>query len=278
MPRETLGALALALMLATLLAACTPTYTTDQERSKETPMPTAEDEATHSSGRTELLDPARQLYRYGSGICRELGKLPPPWRQFEHKRYEKPGRWGRFPPGYDWGATASVNTTELILEAEYSELGVSPANTLPGTVHRSGLAQDAALLALGRPLEEDAYRQMKTVQEALSGTNPEEFWPAPAPFPVSNSFEVYAASPKEYVSERSSLVIVSPALRAGVYCDPDYDWPNPKCLGLILLHDDEVGTISVNYEALGKLQEVVESMINAARAIRVDCPNSGEPS
>ena len=29
----------------------------------------------------ELLDPARQLYRYGSGTCRELGKLPAPWRK-----------------------------------------------------------------------------------------------------------------------------------------------------------------------------------------------------
>ena len=31
----------------------------------------------------ELLDPARQLYRYRSGTCRELGKLPAPWRELD---------------------------------------------------------------------------------------------------------------------------------------------------------------------------------------------------
>ena len=92
--------------------------------------------------------------------------------------------------------------------------------------------------------------------------------------PVSDGFWVYADGP-DCLSDKSPLVIINPAQRAGVYCDPDYNLPNPSCMGLILLGDDEVATIDVNYEALGMLQEVVASMIDAARAIRVDCPVEG---
>ena len=70
----------------------------------------------------ELLDLARQLYRYRSGTCRDLSKLPAPWRKYDSRRYEKPGPWGLFPPGYDWGPMVSVTATELILEAEYAQL------------------------------------------------------------------------------------------------------------------------------------------------------------
>ena len=132
---------------------------------------------------------------------------------------------------------------------------------------------------------------MRVVQQALSVARPDwspqqplpfksplgedrVYVPMKAPFPVSAQYGVYAEGP-DYVSDKSSLVIINPAQRAGVYCDPDYNLPNPSCMGLILLGDDEVATIDVNYEALGMLQEVVASMIDAARAIRVDCTAEG---
>ena len=240
---------------------------------------------------TQLLDPARQLYRYRSGTCRELGKLPAPWRKLVHQRYEKPGPWGRFPPGYSSVTKYPSSTTEVRLEAEYAQLGVPPANTLPGTIRRGGLLQDVAVLSLGRPLDEHAHWVHAIILEVLSGVEPgwrtqqqipyttssgEErvYVPMQAPFPVSDGFWVYADGP-DYLSDKSPLVIINPAQRAGVYCDPDYNLPNPSCMGLILLGDDEVATIDVNYEALGMLQEVVASMIEAARAIRVDCPVEG---
>ena len=236
---------------------------------------------------TQLLDPARQLYRYGSGTCRELGKLPAPWRKLVHQRYEKPGPWGRFPPGYSSVTKYPSSTTEVRLEAEYAQLGVPPANTLPGTIRRGGLLQDVAVLSLGRPLDEHAHWVHEIVQEVLSGVQPDwqtqqaipfkthwgeerAYVPMKAPFPVSDGFWVYAAGPNE--DELSPLVIVSPSQRAGVHCYQNYNMPNPACEGLILLGDDEVATIDVNYEALGMLQEVVASMIDAARAIRVGCP------
>lgn len=40
-----------------------------------------------------LLDPARQRYRHSSGVCREFGKLPAPWRKLVHQRYENPWPW-----------------------------------------------------------------------------------------------------------------------------------------------------------------------------------------
>ena len=238
----------------------------------------------------ELLDPARQLYRYRSGTCRELGKLPKPWRKYDSGRYEKPGPWGRFPPGYDSVQAINVGTKEVLLEAEYAQLGVPPANTLPGTIRRSGLLQDVALLGLGTSLEGQPHWIHSIILEVLSGVQPDwqtqqaipfkthwgeerAYVPMKAPFPVSDGFWVYAAGPNE--DELSPLVIISPSQRAGVHCYQNYNMPNPACEGLILLGDDEVATIDVNYEALGMLQEVVASMIDAARAIRVDCPVDG---
>ena len=80
-------------------------------------------ERASNSDSTQLLDPARQLYRYRSGTCRELGKLPAPWRKLVHQRYEKPGPWGRFPPGYSSVTKYPSSTTEVRLEAEYAQLG-----------------------------------------------------------------------------------------------------------------------------------------------------------
>ena len=236
---------------------------------------------------TQLLDPARQLYRYGSGTCRELGKLPAPWRKLVHQRYEKPGPWGRFPPGYSSVTKYPSSTTEVRLEAEYAQLGVPPANTLPGTIRRGGLLQDVAVLSLGPSLEDSSHWRHEIILEVLSGVQPDwqtqqaipfkthwgeerAYVPMKAPFPVSDGFWVYAAGPNE--DELSPLVIISPSQRAGVHCYQNYNMPNPTCMGVILLSDDEVATIDVNYEALGMLQEVVASMIDAARAIRVDCP------
>ena len=241
----------------------------------------------------ELLDPARQLYRYGSGACRELGKLPAPWRKLVHQRYEKPGPWGRFPPGYSSVTKYPSSTTEVRLEAEYAQLGVPPANTLPGTIRRGGLLQDVAVLSLGPSLEDSSHWRHEIILEVLSGVQPDwqtqqaipfkthwgeerAYVPMKAPFPVSDGFWVYAAGPNE--DELSPLVIISPSQRAGVHCYQNYNMPNPTCMGVILLSDDEVATIDVNYEALGMLQEVVASMIDAARAIRVDCTAEGRAS
>lgn len=271
-------ALAASLML---LAACAASDAPGQVGAN------AEERSSHRQ-ETVLLDPARQLYRYGSGTCRELGKLPAPWRELVHLRYEKPGPWGRFPPGYSSVTKYPSSTTEVRLEAEYAQLGVPPANTLPGTIRRSGLLQDVAVLSLGRPLDEHAHWIHQKILGALSATPPDwrpqqplpfkkrwgeerVYLPMEAPFPASAQYGVYAEG-SDYVSDKSSLMIINPAQRAGVYCDPDYNLPNPTCMGLILLGDDEVATIDVNYEALGTLQDVVASMIDAARAIRVDCP------
>ena len=238
-----------------------------------------------------LLDPVRQVYRFNSGVCRELGALPSPWREYSKRRYEKPGPWGRFPPGYDDRAGSDTRATEITLEAGYAQLGVPPANTLPGRIRRSGLSQDVALFSLGPSLGMSPHWVHLTILEALAGaqpnwhvrqpipvatrwTEPLVYVPVHAPFPVSDRYGVYAQGPS-HVSGKSSLVIINPAQRAGVYCDPDYDLRNPSCMGLILLNDEEVATIDVNYEALGRLDEVVASMTHAAHVIRTHCAAAG---
>ena len=56
---------------------------------------------------------------------------------------------GRFPRGYSSVTKHPSSTTQVRLEAEHAQLGVPPANTSPGTVRRSRLQQDLALLGLG---------------------------------------------------------------------------------------------------------------------------------
>jgi len=262
------------------------------------------DEAGVESGGTEegmslqdsmrkRIDPSRQLFRFASGVCRDLDRLPSPWREYSSRRYEKRGSLGqRFPPGYDWGPGSDIAESEVTLEADYATLGVPPANTLPGRIRRSGLSQDVALLSLGPSLGVSPHWIHLKLQDALSAAHPDWrvqqaisltthlgdarlYVPVQAPFPVSDRYGVYAWGPKERVSNRSSMLIINPAQRAGVYCDPDYDLPNPSCMGLILLNDEEVATIDVNYEALGRLDEVVASMTHAAHVIRTSCADAG---
>ena len=271
--------------------ACTPARAPEKAHSEEVAMAAETKASSKDFYYEELLDPARQLYRYGSGTCRELSKLPAPWRKYDRTRYEKPGPWGLFPPGYDWGPMVSVTATELILEAEYAQLGVPPANTLPGTIRRSGLQQDVALLGLGGRIDRSSFREMRVVQQALSVARPDwspqqslpfksplgedrVYVPMKAPFPVSAQYGVYAEG-SDHLSDKSSLVIINPIQGAGVYCEQDYNWPNRSCMGVITLGEGEIATMNINYEALGTVHEVVASMIDAARAIRVDCGVDG---
>jgi hypothetical protein len=80
MPAEFPNTLTLAalLTLAAVLTACAPADASRNERSGEASM-SAESNTTSSRPfyQPEPLDPERQIYRYRSGICRELGKLPP---------------------------------------------------------------------------------------------------------------------------------------------------------------------------------------------------------
>lgn len=285
--------LAALLTLATVLTACAPANLSRNERSSEAST-SAESSNTSSRGfyQPQLLDPERQIYRHRSGVCRELGNLPPPWRVYESKRYETPGRRGHRPAGYDWGPMLGWGTDETF-EAEYAQLGVKASDAMPSNFQRFGLAGNVALLALGQPLKgREAFLDMLMVQAALLGARqpdwqppqpipfktpggePRLFVPRTAPFPVSASFSGYVEGP-DYVSDRSDLVLINPALQAGISCNHRYNWPNGSCKGVILLEDGEVARIRVSFEALGTLQEVVESMIHAARSIRVDCPVEG---
>ena len=98
------------------------------------------------------------------------------------------------------------------------------------------------------------------------------------PFPVSANFKVVTDS-KEYASEESSVSIVNSSLQAGVFLWPSElkeGVPNPAAQGLIFLGNGEEAKVELSYEALAKLDEVVRSATEAARAIRVQCPIGGE--
>lgn len=220
-----------------------------------------------------LLDPERQLYKFGDGICRDLSKLPAPWRLVDAKRYEKPGPAGRFPVGYDV-TDNPIQYETLVLEAENSAFGIAPANTLPGPIKRSGRLQHVVSMFIGPPGWGLAGGGDGRIKRAMEGQG----WPMSSPVPLSPGFLV-VTDRQEYASEDSSLAIVSPALQAGIFATRPTSLklgsPNPFWQGLIFLGNDEEAKIEMSYEALANLDQVIRSATEATRAIRVQCPDNG---
>ena len=257
---------------ALFLISCTPARNTAHIPNKDANM--SEPQSISIDAKPTLLDAERQLYRFGDGICRDLSKLPAPWRLVDAKRYEKPGPWGRFPVGYDDVVDDPIGYMGVVLEADNAAFGIAPANTLPGPVKRSGRLQHVVSVIIGPPGWGLAGGGDGWIRRALAG----EGWPMSMPFPVSANFKVVTDS-KEYASEESSVSIVNSSLQAGVFLWPSElkeGVPNPAAQGLIFLGNGEEAKVELSYEALAKLDEVVRSATEAARAIRVQCPIDGE--
>lgn len=256
-----------------LLLSCAPTHNTSNAAHKDANMP--DSKVVYVDSKPTLLDAHRQLYKFGDGICRDLSKLPAPWRLVDAKRYQKSGPWGRFPVGYEV-TDNPIQYETVVLEADNAAFGIAPANTLPGPITRSGRLQHVVSMIIGPPGWELGAGGNRSIEQALAGDG----WPMPAPVPVSPSFRV-VTDRQEHASEDSSLAIVNASLNAGVFMDDPgllkRGWPSPTVQGLIFLGDDEEAEIRLNYEALTKLEEVVRSATEAARVIRVRCPTVGEP-
>lgn len=259
---------------ALFLISCTPARNTAHIPNKDANM--SEPQSISIDAKPTLLDPERQLYRFGDGICRDLSKLPAPWRLVDAKRYEKPGPWGRFPPGYDTAPRQPLWFRTVALEADNAAFGIAPANTLPGPVKRSGRLQHVVSVIIGPPGWGLAGGGDISIKKALAGHGT----PVSFPIPVSPSFQFVTDAPKEYLENISSLSIINPALSAGLYTyrtdGLTDESPNPFMQGLIVLDDGEEAKIELGYEALAKLEEVIRSATEAARAIRVQCPIDGE--
>jgi hypothetical protein len=269
----------IAASVLTLLTACSSPHTQTNTRQKDAATPGASLSSLNPDD-PNWIDFERQIYRFDNGVCRDLSKLPAPWRMVDSKRYEKPGPMGRFPPGYSYVPIGyGPSGDALFLEAENAALGIPPANTLPGERKRFGYNQHMVSLVLGPP----GWRRLPgggdtSIRKALEGQS-NLFTP---PYPVSQTFTAYTDhagyrnQTDFHKDDRYSVSIVNRELRAGVRCRSHfYEGGNPACRGTIFLSPDEEAHIDVSYETLAKLDEVVRSMITAARIMRIDCPTKG---
>lgn len=252
------------------LSACQPPHTAAAPQG-ETPM------HAEQPAYPQLLDEARQLYRFKDGICRELGKLPAPWKLVDDKPYRQPGPWGPFPPGYVWIPTSAMGEERLLLMADNADLGVAPPNTVPGEVKRRGWKQDVTTLYIGAPgwgLTGSAHIAITNILNRSNELNGRawRYLESPIDIPIAEGFEFYADN-KDYIGPNSSVYIVNHKLKAGLDFVPGMrNFPNGYYQGLLLLGNGEEAQINLSIEALEKLDVILESMINAARAIRVECP------
>lgn len=264
MPGKSLDALTVAagLALAALAAACSPTRTANQGNTEDAPMSAPEKKIIYTTDRAELIDPARQLYRFGDGVCRELSRIPKPWQLVDRERYKT-----RDPVGYSWAPKDAIGYESVYLEADNTAFGIAPPGRGPSGIQHHGRGQEIIDLNLSPNADEWLERIARTGSVTPSDWN----WPARPPFPLSSGFQAYARS-QEYVNPEHSLVLISRAQHAAVEYTGGLDLPNPKYQGVVIVGSDEVAAFWINYEGLGKLREIVESVTQLARTIRVDCP------
>ena len=195
------------------------------------------------SAEPTLIDAATQTYHFHGGICRELSKVSAPWRIEDESDN---------PIGY----------RTLSLAADVKAFGIVPG-LMPSGNQRSGWGQERIEVLLSSPSLD--YRRESIAREAVFD---QPAWSKKIPnYKFSESF-------MSRTDDGQSIVLSNAELKTGVYCgieDPE-TWPNPRCHGSVFLSADEVAGFVISYDGLVKLDEVVRSIIQQARAIRTVCP------
>lgn len=192
-----------------------------------------------------LLDQARKLYRFEGGICRELSKIAAPWRIETEFAIDEP-----------------LGFLYLFLAADVAAFGIAPG-LMPSGNPRSGWGQDKVEVLLG--IASDGHWRESIAREAVFD---QPAWAQKKPsYPFSESFVSRTHNGK-------SIVLSNAELKTGVYCDIEdpETWPNPRCHGFVFLENNERAYFKLSYDGLTKLDEVVRSIIQQARALRTACP------
>lgn len=232
----------LLLVCSTLLTGCNPMNT----QAPMTDVPP--DELV--GAKAELVDEARQIYRFSNGVCRALADIPAPWTLSRGGHDEEP-----------------IRPRSMSLEAPNTAFDISPPGRGPAGRQRYGRGQEVIDLVLGTPSMDDWL-------ERIARNNPIDpgkwRWPMQSPFPLSSSFQAYAFS-QEYARPDSSLLLVNEPMHVAVKYDGGLDMPNPTFEGVVVLGPDEVATFRISYEGLSRLSEVVASMTKLSASLRVDC-------
>ena len=196
-----------------------------------------------------LIDAAKQTYHFHGGICRQLSKVAPPWRI-----------------GEEFPHHVAIDYQTLSLAADVKAFGIVPGLMLSGNP-RSGWGQDIVEMILGPSVLND-WRE-KFAREAVFE---QPAWAQKTPsYKFSESFVSRTDNGK-------SIVLSNAELKTGVYCDIEdpETWPNPRCHGFVFLEADEVAAFVISYDGLIKLDEVVRSIIQQARAVRTTCPTGSK--
>ena len=195
-----------------------------------------------------LIDAATQTYLFHGGICRELSKVSAPWRieaEFPHH--------------------AAIDYQTLSLAADNTAFGIVPVLWPSGRAEtpRGQLVVEVLLGPLGPPAID--YWVESIAHEAVFD---QPTWAQKIPrYPFSDSFVSRTHNGK-------SIVLSNVELKTGVYCDIEdpKTWSNPRCQGFVYLESDEVASFEISYDGLTKLDEIVRSIIQQARAMRTACP------
>lgn len=192
-----------------------------------------------------LIDAANKTYHFHGGICRQLSKVAPPWRieaEFAHH--------------------AAIDYQTLTLAADNTAFGIVP-ELWPSGGAETPRGQLVVEVLLGPPSLD--YWRENIAREAVFNR---PTWAQKTPgYKFSDSF-------LSRTDNGQSIILSNAELKTGVYCDIEdpETWPNPRCMGFVFLESDEVASFEISYDGLIKLDEVVRSIIQQARAVRTICP------
>ena len=196
-----------------------------------------------------LLDETRKLYRFEGGICRQLSKVAAPWRietEFVHND----------PLGFLY----------LALAADTTAFGIVPG-LMPSGNPRSGWGQEKVEVLFG--LAGPGHWRESIVRTAVFDL-PDWAFKQPS-YPISSSFQ-------SKTNNGENIVLSNTELKTGVFCDIEdpETWPNPRCHGFVFLENNEMAYFKLSYDGLIRLDEVVRSIIQQARAMRTTCPEGSK--
>lgn len=194
-----------------------------------------------------LIDAATQTYHFHGGICRQLSKVAAPWRIEDESDN---------PIGYRT-LSLTANNTAFGIKPELWPVG--GAETPRGQLVVEVLLRSPAL----------DYRRESVAREAVFE---QPAWAQKIPtYKFSENFI-------SRTDDGQSIVLSNAELKTGVYCNIEYPktWPNPRCEGFVFLQADEVAYFKLSYDGLTKLDEVVRSIIQQARAMRTTCPEGSK--
>jgi hypothetical protein len=195
-----------------------------------------------------LVDPEKGIYRFSSGVCRDITQITAPWKL---KKFD-----------------GGIDLLGMEFEANHADFGI-PVIAEPLKPYEDQRKHIVDMF-ITNPAAEHSRAGLKYYQDLV--THPEQ-WGKPGNI-------VIAVSPgsQAYISPHNRVILVNQELRTAVDFVEEVSMFNGKLndsvayRAHVLLSEDEIAIFFVNYAAISKLDDISRSIHMLANAMRRPCP------